>query len=75
MRLAGRWLAIVPLTAITLLAIGITVEGLFRQDQRYPVDIIPFVITTIPLVIPGAALWLAGWIVQGFANDTPQNPD
>jgi len=31
----------------------------------------PAFLTLIVLLIPGAALWLAGWIVEGFAKDTP----
>jgi hypothetical protein len=33
--------------------------------------IIAFAVPLIPIEILGAALWLAGWIVEGFGKDTP----
>jgi hypothetical protein len=66
MRRAGQWLVIVPLAVLALLICVAAVWALIRPDLRSPFGLVPIF---IPLVIPGGVLWLAGWIVEGFAKD------
>jgi hypothetical protein len=66
MKRAGRWMMLVPLTALVLLICVAGVWELFRHDIRSPLGLI---LPSIPLVIPGALLWLAGWIVEVFAQE------
>lgn len=67
MQKAGRWLIALPLGLLLILFIVWAVEVLFvRNDLRNPLGMTLF---CIPFLVPGTALWLAGWIVDGFAKE------
>jgi len=67
MRKAGLWLMLAPLAVLVILNIVWVVEYFFvRDDLRSALRLIPI---CIPFMVPGAAIWLAGWIVDGFAKD------
>jgi hypothetical protein len=67
MRKAGRMLILAPLVVLVILNIVWIVEYfLVRNDLRSAMGLIPI---CIPFMVPGAALWLAGWMVDGFAKD------
>ncbi len=71
MRKAGRWLMLIPLAILAVLNIAWVVEYFFvRNDLRSAIGLFPI---CIPFMLPGAALWLAGWIVDGFAREGPKN--
>ena len=71
MRKAGRWLMLIPLAVLAILNIVWVVEFFFvRNDLRSALPLIPI---CLPFMIPGAALWLAGWIVDGFAMEGLKN--
>ena len=66
MKQAGRWMLFLALTVMVLL-VGISgVMSLYRGDLRTPLALIPM---SLPFFVPGAALWLAGWIVEGFSKE------
>jgi len=69
MKRAGQWLIMVPLTAVLiLLAIGLVVSVLRHDSGSLGRGPIVFLFAFIYLAIPGGVLWLAGWIVEGFAK-------
>jgi uncharacterized membrane protein len=67
MRHAGRWIMLIP-ALIALLFMGR--EAYLAYYLRGSFSIGSGLLALIALVIPGAVLWLAGWIVEGFAKDT-----
>ena len=68
MRVAGLWMIVVPLSAFLLLwAVTLTI-ALIRVGSPAGFGVIDLS-PCIPLVIPGAILWLAAWIMEGFAKD------
>jgi hypothetical protein len=71
MQRAGKWLVMIPLSVLSLIWAIAFIETLLKHG--YPPYHAPliFLILFIYLAIPGGALWLAGWIVEGFAG----NPD
>jgi hypothetical protein len=71
MRMAGRWLMLIPPLVLVILNIVWVIEYFFvRNDLRSPLGLI---LIFIPFMIPGTALWLTGWIVEGFANEKLKN--
>jgi len=67
MRLAGRWLTFIPLTAfLVLIGLG-EVISLFRGNPRPMLGLIPI---SLPFLFSGVLLWLGGWIVEGFAKES-----
>ncbi len=67
-RYAGRWMVLLPLSAFTLF---LAVAGILTF---FHFDILArgFAIGNVALlpVIPGAFLWLAGWLLEGFSKST-----
>ncbi len=69
MKRAGQWLIMVPLTAVLVLwGIGLVVAVLRHGSTPLGGGAIIFLLAFIYLAIPGGALWLAGWIVEGFSK-------
>ncbi|MGH9598821.1 MAG: hypothetical protein ACRD27_03085 [Terracidiphilus sp.] len=66
MRRAGRWMMIVPLAVFVLLICVGAASILFRRALLNPLVLIPLFVL---LEVPGALLWIAGWILEGFAKD------
>jgi hypothetical protein len=62
MRRAGQWMILIPLIALALLW-GLAMSGappmLELAQMNLPLSVLSL----------GAALWLAGWIVEGFAKE------
>jgi hypothetical protein len=69
MKHAGQWLFVVPSTIVILFwVIGATAGQLY---QGFGILIGPgmiFAVLALYLAIAGGVLWLAGWIVEGFAE-------
>ena len=66
MRRAGKWIVIIPL----ILAALFCLLGIFAHALNRNPGIIGLALPLIPIVFFGAVLWLAGWIVEGFAKNT-----
>ena len=70
MKRAGQWMVLVPSTiAILLWAVGL-IAGLLHSGVG--ILIAPAMILAVLalyLAIAGGVLWLAAWIVEGFAKD------
>ena len=67
MRQAGRWIAIISLAVCLLAVVAVFVLGIQNLLVGFGVCINLF----IPIAIAGVILWIAGWIVEGFAKETP----
>jgi uncharacterized membrane protein YhdT len=69
MKYAGRWMVWFPLGAllvfVVFLAICSFVPGATHGFALY----LQFLVLPLPLAFVGAALWIAGWITEGFAKD------
>jgi hypothetical protein len=71
MKRAGQWMIIIPLTVVLLLwAAGLVASPVLHYDGPFHAAVL-FIVVFVYLAIPGGALWLAAWIVEGFAK----NPD
>ena len=72
MQRAGQWMIFIPLSIILVLW-GIKLGyALFYRGS--PVGLyggLDFILVLFYLTAPGAVLWLAGWIVEGFAKKDP----
>jgi len=71
MRLAGRWLMLVPLVAFVVLNMALAVGSFFVRNYLHPS--FGLIVFCIPFIFLGAVLWLAGWIVDGFAEESLNN--
>jgi hypothetical protein len=67
---ARQWMSIIPLTMIILFW-GIALVLSFTRSNSGIMGIggIGIMVLSIYFAIPGAILWIAGWIVEGFAKD------
>jgi hypothetical protein len=78
MQRAGRRIALIALAAFLVLIGVFEFWANFRDAAgmdamgRYTV---PFLVNAIPVAaaaaFTGAALWLAGWIIEGFTKNNP----
>jgi hypothetical protein len=66
MRRAGRWMVVIPLLVTVVLGLAAFVAYALNRNP----GIIGLAVPLIPIEIIGVVLWLAGWIVEGFAKDT-----
>jgi hypothetical protein len=67
---AGQWLFVVPSTVVILCwVIGLTAGQLHRGFGILIGPVMIFAVLSLYLAIAGGVLWLAGWIVEGFAKD------
>ena len=66
MQRAGKWMTIIPLSFLLLLASWFAVQELFHLNvvEGHVFGLLDFVV----LSIPGMAILHAGWIVEGFAK-------
>jgi hypothetical protein len=70
MQTAGRWMIMVPLTALLVAMAVWLAKALLRADVvSSPLPILMFVPLLAPLAVIGGVLWLAGWILEGFMKD------
>jgi hypothetical protein len=69
MQQAGRWMVLIPLGA-SLLFVGsfLVLAYLPAGAEVHGFGVLGIVPLLMSIEIPGAALWLAGWIVEGFAQ-------
>ena len=67
MQRAGRWMVLIPVSALLLLVLVTVGIATFHSGTIFPWGIL--IPACIPLVMLGAILWIAGWIVDGFARD------
>jgi hypothetical protein len=63
---AGQWMILIPLTVLLLLMLVLGILDLLHPGRGGSLGLIR---VFLPLMIPGALLWLAGWIVEGFAKE------
>ena len=69
MQHAGQWLFVVPSTVVILFwVIGLTAGQLYRGFGILIPGATILAVLAIYLAIVGGVLWLAGWIVEGFAR-------
>ena len=77
MRKAGRIIAIIALSVVLLsffLAIVNALYGTSSGRINYVMFMLEEVMSlSAMMVIAGAALWIAGWIVKGFSQTTNSN--
>jgi len=66
MKRAGQWTIMIPLTVVLLLSPAMFTMSFVNRSSFAP-DLILFICLFF-LIIPSGALWLAGWIVEGFAK-------
>jgi hypothetical protein len=69
MKRAGQWLFAVPST-IVILAWAVTLAATLL-NQSIGILVVPdmvFAVIALYLAIAGGVLWLAAWIVEGFAK-------
>ena len=69
MKRAGVWLMTIPLAIVILTWVAALTVALVQHEPGFFADsvFVPIVVM-IYLAMPGGALWLAGWIVEGFAK-------
>jgi hypothetical protein len=70
MQQAGRWMVFIPLTIAFLFIACASVAPFLGASGSMTFNILPLLFF---LSLPGAALWLAGWIVEGFAQRSGRN--
>ncbi|MDR3751136.1 MAG: hypothetical protein P4K94_06575 [Terracidiphilus sp.] len=66
MRKAGRWMTFIPV-GITILAAVADAINTYRSFGGYEPN--PGMLELFAFAVPGALLWLAGWIFEGLAQD------
>jgi len=70
MQLAGRWIVFIAVSFILLIWAGIMLGNLLPSSHSSAnAGLFELIAVFILLACPGAALWLTGWIVEGFAKD------
>jgi len=71
MQYAGRWMVFIPLTA-SILFLGLTAVLVYLPagEHLHGFALLEFIPLFLPIAAVGALLWLAGWIVEGFAKDS-----
>ena len=68
MRHAGKWMVLFPLSSLLVFVVGVTANSLIHGLPFSNIMFLQVLILPLPLAFIGAALWLAGWIVEGFAQ-------
>ena len=72
MKRAGQWMIFIPLAAgLVSWGIGLIGFALHREFSTLGSGGFVFLFLFAYLAIPGGALWIAGWIVEGFAKKEP----
>jgi hypothetical protein len=66
MKRAGQLLVLVPSTIVILLALVATLAAGFRGYIGF---VTILAVLALYMAVPGGALWLAAWIVEGFAKE------
>ena len=66
MRLAGRWMTLVPLAAFVLISAWNLIPLLFHSPSLH---VSYGLFETVLLALPGGCMWLGGWILEGFAKN------
>lgn len=70
MQRAGQWMMVVPIGLVLLIWVIELAQDLGRGRGLADFGFrFPLIFTALPLLVPGAALWIAGWIVEGFNQD------
>jgi high-affinity K+ transport system ATPase subunit B len=71
MKSAGRWMLFVPLTLLVLLVGVVLIVAYLPIHENLPsIGLLDLVFLLIPIASIGAFLWLAGWILEGYAQGT-----
>jgi hypothetical protein len=71
MRRVGRYILLAALGVFALL-LCVLAAALLRPSLGIHFAMIELILLPLIVAIPGAALWLTGWIVEGFAEDGRQ---
>jgi hypothetical protein len=70
MKQAGKWMIFIPLTlSLAIMGVTLVIAYLPGGDRFHGIGMLEFVPVLLPIATPGAGLWLAGWIVEGFGAD------
>lgn len=67
MRRVGRYIVMAAVCVFALLLCVLAV-ALLRPSLGISFALIDLIVLPLLVAIPGAILWLAGWIVEGFAE-------
>jgi hypothetical protein len=69
MMFAGRWIVFVALIG-SILFVGLMLILAYLPSSQFlhGFALLEFIPLFFPLALIGASLWLAGWIVEGFAK-------
>ena len=69
MKYAGRWMVLFPLSAFLLFVGVVSVTAFLPGSAFRYINGAQLLVLPLPIAFIGAGLWLAGWIVEGFAKD------
>jgi hypothetical protein len=70
MKRIGQWLVFAALTLLLLLwAIVLGLSLWHSAPMSFPLGLLDLLFIFLLIVAPGAALWVAGWIAEGFARN------
>ena len=69
MQFAGRWMVSIALIG-SILFVGLTLVLAYLPSSQsfHGIAMLEFIPLFLPIAGTGAILWLAGWIVEGFAK-------
>jgi hypothetical protein len=71
MKLAGQWIILVPLTLMLIIdGIELMLAVIYRSTANMSAGFVFMIPYFLVIATPGATLWLAGWIVEGFAKNS-----
>lgn len=66
MQTAGRWIFLADIAFAVCMVAAQYFLTRYSEAALRPMTIVPLL---FPVMLLGALLWLAGWIVEGFAKD------
>jgi hypothetical protein len=69
MQTAGRWMAFTPVClGLLFICLSLVIANLPLGRNSLGFPLFAFVPLLLPIGIIGVFLWIAGWIVEGFAQ-------
>jgi hypothetical protein len=69
MQFAGRWMVSIALVgSILFVVLTLAFAYLPASQSVHGIALLEFIPLFVPIAGTGAILWLAGWIVEGFAK-------
>jgi hypothetical protein len=69
MQTAGRWMVFIPVSmGLLFICLALVIAYLNSGKNSPGFSLFAFVPLLLPIGVIGIFLWLAGWIVEGFAQ-------